>query len=76
MLAFRGELIVSDELQRAADRLAGDPRVAAVWGFGSRARGEAGPRSDIAAWAGRFPQRPGPRLPGDQRQGWPSQSSR
>ncbi len=38
---------MSDELQRAADRLARDPRVEAVWGFGSRARGEAGPRSDV-----------------------------
>ncbi len=38
---------MNDELQRAADRLARDPRVEAVWGFGSRARGEAGPRSDV-----------------------------
>lgn len=36
-----------DELDRAARRLAEDPRVLAVWGFGSRARGTAGPRSDV-----------------------------
>jgi predicted nucleotidyltransferase len=35
------------ELQRAADRLAKDPRVLAVFAFGSRARGESGPRSDV-----------------------------
>jgi predicted nucleotidyltransferase len=38
---------IRDELRRAADRLARDPRVLAVYGFGSRARGEAGPRSDV-----------------------------
>ena len=38
---------MSQELERAADRLARDPRVLAVWGFGSRARGEAGPASDV-----------------------------
>jgi predicted nucleotidyltransferase len=38
---------VSDELERAAACLARDPRVLAVYGFGSQARGEAGPRSDV-----------------------------
>lgn len=38
---------MNDELQRAADRLAQDPRVLAVYGFGSRARGQPGPRSDV-----------------------------
>jgi len=36
-----------DLLERAAGRLAEDPRVLAVWGFGSQARGEAGPGSDV-----------------------------
>ena len=36
-----------DDLQRAADRLIRDPRVLAIWGFGSCARDEAGPRSDV-----------------------------
>jgi predicted nucleotidyltransferase len=38
---------MSDELERAADRLARDPRVFAVYGFGSRARGVPGPESDV-----------------------------
>lgn len=38
---------MSQELERAADRLARDPRVLAVYGFGSRSRDEAGPRSDV-----------------------------
>jgi len=38
---------MSNELERAAAVLAEDPRVLAVYGFGSRARGEAGPRSDV-----------------------------
>ena len=38
---------MSQELQRAADRLARDHRVLAVYGFGSRARGEASPKSDV-----------------------------
>lgn len=38
---------MSEELQRAAGRLRQDPRVVAVYGFGSRARGEAGPASDV-----------------------------
>ncbi len=36
-----------DDLDTAAHRLAEDPRVLAVWGFGSRARSEAGPASDV-----------------------------
>jgi predicted nucleotidyltransferase len=36
-----------DLLELAAERLAEDPRVVAVWGFGSRARREAGPGSDV-----------------------------
>lgn len=35
------------ELDEAAARLAKDPRVVAVWGFGSRARGEATASSDV-----------------------------
>ena len=38
---------MNDELQRGAERLAKDLRVSAVYGFGSRARGESGPRSDV-----------------------------
>lgn len=39
-------------LEQAASVLSGSPAVRAVYGFGSRARGEAGPRSDvdIAVW--------------------------
>ena len=35
------------ELEVAAAPLAEDPRVLAIYGFGSRARGEAGPGSDL-----------------------------
>lgn len=38
---------MSTELERAAARLARDPRVQAVYGFGSRAHGPAGPGSDV-----------------------------
>ncbi len=38
---------MNDDLQLAADRLASDSRVMAVYGFGSCARGTAGPRSDV-----------------------------
>jgi len=38
---------MSHDLQRAADRLARDSRVVAVYGFGSQARGTAGPGSDV-----------------------------
>jgi predicted nucleotidyltransferase len=38
---------VSAELQRAAQRLAEDDRVLAVWAFGSQASGTAGPSSDV-----------------------------
>ncbi len=38
---------MGNELERAADRLARDPRVQAVYAFGSRARGTAGPASDV-----------------------------
>lgn len=36
-----------DELEVTAERLSRDPRVLAVYGFGSHARGEAGPGSDV-----------------------------
>ncbi len=39
--------IVSDELQLAARRLAEDTRVVAIYGFGSQARGEERPGSDV-----------------------------
>lgn len=35
------------ELERAGERLLRDPRVVAVWGFGSRARGQRGGRRDV-----------------------------
>lgn len=35
------------QLAQAGDRLLEDPRVLAVWGFGSRARGETGGRRDV-----------------------------
>lgn len=38
---------MDNELQRAAGRLAKDPRVQAIYGFGSRARGKPGRRSDV-----------------------------
>jgi predicted nucleotidyltransferase len=38
---------MATELQRAADRLAADPRVLAVYGFGSRAEGTASASSDV-----------------------------
>jgi predicted nucleotidyltransferase len=38
---------VPAELDRAAERLANDPRVLAVWAFGSQATGTAGPSSDV-----------------------------
>lgn len=38
---------MSPELDRAAERLAHDPRVLAVWAFGSQAMGTAGPSSDV-----------------------------
>lgn len=36
-----------NDLQSAGQAIAGDPRVLAVWGFGSQARGEAGAASDL-----------------------------
>lgn len=47
MTATTPESATNDDLVRAADHLARDPRVQAVYGFGSRARGEAGPASDV-----------------------------
>lgn len=38
---------MNEELEIAATNLAQDARVLAVYGFGSMARGEAGPRSDV-----------------------------
>ncbi len=38
---------MATEVQRAADRLADDPRVLGVYAFGSRADGRASPSSDI-----------------------------
>jgi len=39
--------MMSDELERAGRRLAREPRVLAVYGFGPRARGTAGAMSDV-----------------------------
>lgn len=47
LLVFGTLVIVSDQLQRAARVLAADDRVLAVYGFGSRARNEQGPHSDV-----------------------------
>jgi uncharacterized protein len=47
MLPTGTDVSDSTTFDRAAARLAKDPRVIGVYGFGSRARGEAGPRSDV-----------------------------
>ena len=38
---------MDDLFDKAASVLTSDPRVEAVYGFGSRIRGTAGPRSDV-----------------------------
>ena len=38
---------MDDLFEKAARLLADDPRILALWGFGSRARGTHGPRSDV-----------------------------
>jgi len=38
---------MNEELERAAQRLARDRRILAIWGFGSKARGKARPGSDV-----------------------------